>query len=175
MESIEGQDAGTTVKLDAPRSVWQPLGACVKKPALFTAEPIQTEACINICNTCPVIGQCLNYALANNERHLVWGGMSPKDRQAYLRTNPSLDMIPIEYRDQYTELEGRVKRVPKASIVPPRNPALDLVIDQSFLDLIDSIDVSLLSPIQVRSLEAAPSYPIARKKYVQDAIVDLAS
>jgi WhiB family redox-sensing transcriptional regulator len=33
-----------------------------------------------ICATCPVITNCLNDALANNEPYGVWGGMSADER-----------------------------------------------------------------------------------------------
>lgn len=33
-----------------------------------------------ICASCPVIGQCLDYALRNNEKEGVWGGTTEKER-----------------------------------------------------------------------------------------------
>jgi WhiB family transcriptional regulator, redox-sensing transcriptional regulator len=38
-----------------------------------------------ICKDCPVINECLEYALENNEVHGIWGGMSPKERQLLKR------------------------------------------------------------------------------------------
>lgn len=35
-----------------------------------------------ICRDCPVQRQCLEYALAHNEREGVWGGLAPKERRA---------------------------------------------------------------------------------------------
>ena len=35
----------------------------------------------SICATCPVIDECLNYALANNERLGVWGGTCERERR----------------------------------------------------------------------------------------------
>jgi hypothetical protein len=46
--------------------------------------------------------------------------------------------VPLEFRDHYLKVEGRVKRnnpTPK----PVRNPALDYVIDPEFLELIDAL------------------------------------
>lgn len=34
-----------------------------------------------ICSHCPVTDQCLEYALELNERHGMWGGMTPRERQ----------------------------------------------------------------------------------------------
>lgn len=33
-----------------------------------------------ICKECPVRMQCLEWALKNDERHGIWGGLSPKER-----------------------------------------------------------------------------------------------
>ena len=34
----------------------------------------------NICQSCPVRTDCLNYALNTNERHGIWGGLSYLER-----------------------------------------------------------------------------------------------
>lgn len=34
-----------------------------------------------ICRSCPVRMQCLEYALANNERWGVWGGLTERERR----------------------------------------------------------------------------------------------
>lgn len=34
-----------------------------------------------VCATCPVIDECLEYALANNEHWGVWGGRSERERK----------------------------------------------------------------------------------------------
>lgn len=33
-----------------------------------------------LCARCPVRRQCLDFAIENNERHGIWGGLSRKDR-----------------------------------------------------------------------------------------------
>lgn len=35
-----------------------------------------------VCDACPVLEQCRNYARQNSERHGVWGGESPKERRS---------------------------------------------------------------------------------------------
>jgi WhiB family redox-sensing transcriptional regulator len=37
------------------------------------------------CSQCPVRLECLNLALANNEQHGIWGGLSVKERQRLRR------------------------------------------------------------------------------------------
>ena len=129
----------------APRSEWISLGACSIEPNPWLGSVAKVDECKKVCSYCPVIDQCLMYALANNERHMVWGGMTPKERQAYLRSRrPNLDSVPVEFRDQYQELEGRVKPRKIPSVIPPRNPALDYQFDQSFLDLLNSTDAASL-------------------------------
>ena len=39
-----------------------------------------------MCAVCPVKNLCLEYALTNNERYGLWGGMSPEDRKNLVRT-----------------------------------------------------------------------------------------
>jgi len=36
-----------------------------------------------ICRKCPVIAQCLQYAIANNIQYGVWGGMSERKRREF--------------------------------------------------------------------------------------------
>ena len=38
----------------------------------------------DICQSCPVLGECRSYALAIREPHGVWGGMSENERRALL-------------------------------------------------------------------------------------------
>ncbi|HLZ39029.1 MAG TPA: WhiB family transcriptional regulator [Mycobacteriales bacterium] len=38
-----------------------------------------------ICRSCPVAGECLDYALRADERYGVWGGMSAEERERVRR------------------------------------------------------------------------------------------
>jgi WhiB family redox-sensing transcriptional regulator len=38
-----------------------------------------------VCAHCPVIEQCLRWALENREEHGVWGGLSERERRALMR------------------------------------------------------------------------------------------
>jgi WhiB family redox-sensing transcriptional regulator len=38
-----------------------------------------------ICQRCPVIDECLAYALANNEDHGIWGGLAANERKLLKR------------------------------------------------------------------------------------------
>jgi WhiB family redox-sensing transcriptional regulator len=41
-----------------------------------------------VCDSCPVVDDCLQYALAQPERHGVWGGLVPAERRRLLRPRP---------------------------------------------------------------------------------------
>jgi WhiB family redox-sensing transcriptional regulator len=40
-----------------------------------------TKEAKRVCRSCPVLSDCLNYALDNTERFGVWGGMSERERR----------------------------------------------------------------------------------------------
>ena len=42
-----------------------------------------TTAAKRICAGCPVVQQCLEYALKNNEKFGVWGGLSEQSRRRF--------------------------------------------------------------------------------------------
>src|SRR6266511_746616 len=44
-------------------------------------EPWYARAAKRICQTCVVQVECLEYALANDERFGIWGGMSERERR----------------------------------------------------------------------------------------------
>ena len=61
---------------------------CEKQPGIFYPEdypdPIvrkqATKTAKALCKTCPVMSECLTYALESNERFGVWGGLSASER-----------------------------------------------------------------------------------------------
>jgi WhiB family transcriptional regulator, redox-sensing transcriptional regulator len=72
---------------------------CQSAPDIFFTDPeqinfyVSTRDAVKLCQTCPVINECLSYALDNNEREGVWGGMSPtmrvKTKRAHRRGSPA--------------------------------------------------------------------------------------
>lgn len=38
-----------------------------------------------VCAQCPVVDQCLEYALAHQERFGVWGGLSERERRGLIK------------------------------------------------------------------------------------------
>jgi WhiB family redox-sensing transcriptional regulator len=60
---------------------------CVDLPRaiFFRSDGVGVEVAKRICATCPVRRQCLEYALANDVSHGVWGGASERERRRIMR------------------------------------------------------------------------------------------
>ncbi len=62
-------------------------------PALYFPEkgqnPNRAKA---TCGACPVIADCLDFALDNRIEHGVWGGASPREREAILAGRETQDL-----------------------------------------------------------------------------------
>jgi WhiB family transcriptional regulator, redox-sensing transcriptional regulator len=53
--------------------------------AFFPERGGSTAAAKRVCQGCPVRAECLEYALANDERFGVWGGLSERERRRIQR------------------------------------------------------------------------------------------
>lgn len=61
--------------------LWQDHGACKGlTDVMFPADGQSVEPAKRVCATCDVVEPCLEFALENNERHGVWGGLSVNER-----------------------------------------------------------------------------------------------
>lgn len=49
--------------------------------AFFPEKGGSTREAKRICSACPVREECLEYALANDERFGIWGGLSERERR----------------------------------------------------------------------------------------------
>lgn len=69
---------------------WKADGVCrTIDPELWFPDAPQTGAVAKkVCRTCPVIAECLSYALRNNEAYGVWGGMGSSERRFLRRRLP---------------------------------------------------------------------------------------
>lgn len=75
---------------------WQRLASCRGEDSVYffapsyfekRGEKLAREAVAKrICATCPVIGPCLDFALATREPHGVWGGLNETERRAILKS-----------------------------------------------------------------------------------------
>lgn len=66
---------------------WMNDGKCKELPpsTFFPSDGVGVEVAKRICATCPVVTQCLNYALDNRIDHGVWGGTSERQRRRMLK------------------------------------------------------------------------------------------
>ena len=76
-----------------------PNAACKPYPvSLFYPDDDRESAeAVAICQTCPHIDPCREYALALPERYGVWGGLSERDRHALLAAQPRRDVLRTLY------------------------------------------------------------------------------
>lgn len=72
---------------DAVEQDWQEQALCAQTDpeAFFPEKGGSTREAKRICNGCKVRNQCLEYALANDERFGIWGGLSERERRRLKR------------------------------------------------------------------------------------------
>ncbi|MDO4258844.1 MAG: WhiB family transcriptional regulator [Actinomycetaceae bacterium] len=73
--------------LDGPLA-WQQFALCAQTDpeAFFPEKGGSTREAKSVCQACDVREECLEYALANDERFGIWGGLSERERRRIRRT-----------------------------------------------------------------------------------------
>ena len=68
---------------DADDAGWQERALCAQTDpeALFPEKGGSTREAKKVCLTCEVRDECLEYALMNDERFGIWGGLSERERR----------------------------------------------------------------------------------------------
>lgn len=63
--------------------MWQERALCAQTDpeAFFPEKGGSTREAKRVCLTCDVRGECLDYALAHDERFGIWGGLSERERR----------------------------------------------------------------------------------------------
>ena len=76
-----------TVILPVVRQQWIDRAACLQADpdAFYPEKGGSSRAAKRVCHTCPVQNDCLSYALANDERFGIWGGLSERERRRLRR------------------------------------------------------------------------------------------
>ena len=71
----------------ATNEQWQDRALCAQTDpeAFFPEKGGSTREAKKICQRCPVRNECLEYALANDERFGIWGGLSERERRRLKR------------------------------------------------------------------------------------------
>ena len=75
------------IGLEAEGQSWQERALCAETDpeAFFPEKGGSTREAKKICTGCEVKAQCLEYALANDERFGIWGGLSERERRRLRR------------------------------------------------------------------------------------------
>ncbi|SET59058.1 WhiB family transcriptional regulator, redox-sensing transcriptional regulator [Geodermatophilus poikilotrophus] len=73
--------------LAAEAQSWQERALCAETDpeAFFPEKGGSTREAKKICTGCEVKAECLEYALANDERFGIWGGLSERERRRLRR------------------------------------------------------------------------------------------
>ena len=66
---------------------WQERALCAQTDpeAFFPEKGGSTREAKRVCTSCEVRAECLEYALANDERFGIWGGLSERERRKLKR------------------------------------------------------------------------------------------
>ena len=81
--------AGLHVPVDADDGVgWQERALCAQTDpeAFFPEKGGSTREAKRVCHSCDVRSACLEYALENDERFGIWGGLSERERRRLKRS-----------------------------------------------------------------------------------------
>jgi WhiB family redox-sensing transcriptional regulator len=80
---ILGVSGAYSSDLDEHPLAWQAEAVCSQTDpeAFFPEKGGSTRDAKKICSGCNVKAQCLEYALANDERFGIWGGLSERERR----------------------------------------------------------------------------------------------
>ena len=72
---------------DAAESGWQDRALCAQTDpeAFFPEKGGSTREAKKVCRGCEVRAECLEYALENDERFGIWGGLSERERRRLKR------------------------------------------------------------------------------------------
>ena len=72
---------------------WKFRGACrdvVDRDHMFPRELHLERERAALCRACPVIRECLGYALDTGQEYGVWGGRTARERRALLNHHPRI-------------------------------------------------------------------------------------
>ena len=79
-------DVDVLTRDDGPLA-WQQHALCAQTDpeAFFPEKGGSTREAKSVCQACTVRAECLEYALANDERFGIWGGLSERERRRMRR------------------------------------------------------------------------------------------
>jgi WhiB family redox-sensing transcriptional regulator len=83
MTTAQAAGSGTPVRLVSRSTEWMADGECRNHTpeTFFPSDGVGVDRARKICATCTVQNHCLEYALAEEIEHGVWGGASERERR----------------------------------------------------------------------------------------------
>lgn len=86
------RDEEESFPTEVPSESWQDRALCAQTDpeAFFPEKGGSTREAKKICLGCEVRYECLEYALAHDERFGIWGGLSERERRRLKRANSPL-------------------------------------------------------------------------------------
>jgi len=86
-EVIVALEHGVECSDDAEDLGWQDRALCAQTDpeAFFPEKGVSTREAKKVCRGCEVRAECLEFALENDERFGIWGGMSERERRRLKR------------------------------------------------------------------------------------------
>jgi len=84
---IDGWGTGRHPGMTPEDPGWQELALCAQTDpeAFFPEKGGSTREAKRVCQSCEVRQECLEYALGNDERFGIWGGLSERERRRLKR------------------------------------------------------------------------------------------
>jgi WhiB family transcriptional regulator, redox-sensing transcriptional regulator len=83
VEEARGVQELAVLDGDAEELMWQERALCAQTDpeAFFPEKGGSTREAKRVCLSCEVRSECLEYALLNDERFGIWGGLSERERR----------------------------------------------------------------------------------------------
>lgn len=80
-QDCEQVSIAAMLSIEAPAWHRGALCAEVDPESFFPQKGGSTKNAKEVCKHCPVVAECLTWALDNDERHGIWGGLAERERR----------------------------------------------------------------------------------------------
>jgi len=86
-KKVQAIEIHGVINSDGIELSWQERALCAQTDpeAFFPEKGGSTREAKRVCLSCDVRGECLEYALAHDERFGIWGGLSERERRRLKR------------------------------------------------------------------------------------------
>jgi WhiB family redox-sensing transcriptional regulator len=86
-KKVQAIEIQGVINSDGIELSWQERALCAQTDpeAFFPEKGGSTREAKRVCLSCDVRGECLEYALAHDERFGIWGGLSERERRRLKR------------------------------------------------------------------------------------------